>query len=47
MDQFTGTKNVVSKKEWVAPELKKVSIANITAYTKPGSHGDGPGSYRS
>lgn len=39
MKEFVGTK-VESKKEWVAPELKKTSIEQITA---SGAAGTGEG----
>ena len=33
--------NVEPRKEWVAPELKKVSIAQITANTNMSTSADG------
>jgi len=41
MDSFVET-NVETRKEWTAPELKKIDIEEITAATS-GSGGDGFG----
>jgi hypothetical protein len=42
MDGFVGI-NVAPRKEWSAPELKKVCVEQITALSH-GSGGDGGGS---
>jgi hypothetical protein len=31
MENFVKTTNVEPRKEWVAPELKKIDVAQITA----------------
>ncbi len=37
--------NVEPRKEWAAPELKKIHVEEITASLfSPGDDGDGPGS---
>lgn len=38
MESFVKTTNVEPRKEWVAPELKKIDVAQITASGVSGSN---------